>query len=104
MQVPEFLCLFSGEGAFTVQACLPGQRHVAQRRASAHELAALLHDSPAAMTFDDWHFPIARYELDPVGKVLRISRRVRAAVRPRRPVQRRAALSRAASPGPQGAL
>lgn len=72
MQVPEFLCLFSGEGAFTVQACLPGQRHVAQRRASPHELAALLHDSPAAMTFDDWHFPIARYELDPVGKVLRI--------------------------------
>ena len=33
MQVPEFLCLFSGGGAVTVLASFPGQRHDAVREA-----------------------------------------------------------------------
>ena len=55
MQVPEFLCLFSGEGAFTVQACLPGQRHVAQHRgavpaAFAHRISLAAHQKAADYT------------------------------------------------------
>lgn len=77
MEVPEYLCLFSGEGEFSVEVKFKDERSVGSRKATAQEITQLVNSETGAfhvaMTFDDHLFEIQKYEIDLVKKKLVIS-------------------------------
>lgn len=79
MEVPEYFCLFSGEGEFSVEVKFKGDGFVAPRQATAQEIANLMNSETGgfhtAMTFDEHLFEVYKYEIDPIRKKLVIRAR-----------------------------
>lgn len=74
MEVPEYLCLFSGNGEFSVEVKFKGEGFVPLRKATAQEITKLINSETGAfhvaMTFDEHLFEVYKYEIDPAKKKL----------------------------------
>lgn len=79
MEVPEYLCLFSEDGDFSVEVKFKGDGFIRSRRATAQQIANLINPETGtvhtAMTFDDHLFEVYKYEIDPIKKKLLIRAR-----------------------------
>lgn len=82
MNLPEYLVLFSGEGPIEVEVYFEDHDgRIPSKKMRPKEIAALISKNDKGfhtqMTFDDWPFVIAKYEIDPaLNKVTIIARKI----------------------------